>query len=103
MCFTRCDKSDRFTFRETLLKFIPKSLENACFKTLERFMSKAPLFMKGFPLKNEATNFAQTSPQGRFRTPLCCVIALDAPPAMVQVHQKIDKTVIGSFAKIDKS
>jgi hypothetical protein len=27
--------------------FIPKPLEDACFRTIERFMIKAPLFIKG--------------------------------------------------------
>ena len=30
---------------------IPKPLEDACFRTLERFMIKAALFIKGYSLK----------------------------------------------------
>jgi len=33
------------------LLFIPKPLEDVCFRTLERFMSKAPPFIKGYSLK----------------------------------------------------
>jgi hypothetical protein len=31
--------------------YIPKPLENACFRTLERFMIKAAHFIKGYSLK----------------------------------------------------
>jgi len=30
---------------------IPKQLEDVCFRTLERFMIKAPHFIKGYSLK----------------------------------------------------
>jgi len=36
-------------------EFIPKLLEDACFRAPERFMIKAAPFIKGYSLKKEAT------------------------------------------------
>jgi hypothetical protein len=33
------------------MQYIPKPLEDACFRTLEQFMNKAPHFIKGYSLK----------------------------------------------------
>ena len=33
------------------MQYIPKPLEDACFRTLEQFMIKAPHFIKGYSLK----------------------------------------------------